>query len=84
MTDKNDLEDSEAQDRKRHKKIEIAFILPALGIFLFLTPMLDAFTSTDKVSDPTQIIIYIFGLWAILILLTFCFTRWIRHEDQEE
>lgn len=58
---------SEKQVRTRIKITQIALILPAVGVLLFLTPLIDAFTYHEGKSSISLLIFYIFGFWGLLI-----------------
>lgn len=80
MKDKSSFEYSERQINKRIKKIQIALILPVIGLILFLTPFVDNFIDSDGSNQVGQLAVYIFGLWALMILLA----AWLAHSLKEE
>jgi hypothetical protein len=55
-------------------------LLPLLGGVLWLLPLFWAGTGTTRTS---QVLVYVFGVWAFLILLTFILSRWIRPDPDD-
>lgn len=80
MKDKSSFDYSERQINKRIKKIQIALILPVVGLFLFLTPVIDVYAVSEDRNQIQQLAVFIFGLWALLIILA----AWLAHSLREE
>ena len=53
---------------RRARRRDLARLLPAFGALLLATPMLDVFGAPVTVFGAPLIIVYIFGVWAALIL----------------
>jgi hypothetical protein len=70
---------------KRSRKVrEIALMLPAIGVVLLLTPILKAFTVGDEASSLTNSLLFIFGVWAALIIAAFFLSRALLPEIREK
>lgn len=68
----------------KHKIKELAFILPALGIFFFLTPFINTIITSDTSTNIRELFYYIFGSWALLILGAYTLSRKLTNEAQED
>ncbi|MCP5086599.1 MAG: hypothetical protein GY952_07355 [Rhodobacteraceae bacterium] len=54
---------------------ESAALLPLLGIFLLLTPLISAFTQDSFTGGIPKAVSYIFGIWIGLIVLAAILAR---------
>lgn len=70
--------------RRSRKKREAALILPTIGIILLLTPVLKAFTLGETSSPLTSTMIFIFTVWALLIVAAFILSQILIHEVRDE
>lgn len=70
--------------RTKRKIKELAFILPTLGVFLFLTPFINTIISSDTSTNIRELFYYIFGSWALLILGAYTLSRKLTNEAQED
>jgi hypothetical protein len=52
-----------------------AVLVPVAGAFLLLPPFLPLFAAPVRVFGLPLIVLYIFGVWALLVLLTWAITR---------
>lgn len=84
MTNKKSDEQTEQQIQTLRKKRDLAFILPLIGILFFLTPIIDTMSISDSLTPLNQLIIFIFGIWALLIICTFFLAYSLRHEVHED
>lgn len=55
--------------RPNRKTRDAALLLPVLGVLLLVSPMLAVFTGEGTVFGIPSPFIYVFGVWAGLILL---------------
>ena len=79
MTDpEKSFQDRDARVRKTRKRWELALILPIVGTLLFLTPLVDVFTG--EASTLERKFLYVFGVWAGLILAAYFLSRALRDE----
>ncbi|MDF1721550.1 MAG: hypothetical protein P1U65_12815 [Minwuia sp.] len=53
----------------RQKLRDAAFILPFFGLILIMPPFVDIFFSTRLLGGIPGILLYIFGVWTMLIVL---------------
>ncbi len=53
----------------RQKLRDAAFILPFFGLILIMPPFVDIFFSTRLLAGIPGILLYIFGVWTLLIVL---------------
>lgn len=79
-----DVIDKDTKRRQKRKKQEIALILPSIGTVLLLTPILLTFTTGDKTSQLSSTLLFIFGVWAILITAAFILSRVLVQEMREK
>ncbi|MBO6548802.1 MAG: hypothetical protein JJ964_04180 [Rhizobiales bacterium] len=70
--------------RAKRKIRELAFILPALGIFFFLTPFINTIITSDTSTDIRELFYYIFTAWALLILGAYGLSRKLTNEEDKE
>ena len=71
-------------ERTLRKKHELALLLPVLGLVLYFSPLIDAFTNSDTGSNILHLIFYIFGSWALLIFCTYLLNRYLKHEVHKD
>ncbi|GJM03718.1 MAG: hypothetical protein DHS20C08_22190 [Rhodomicrobium sp.] len=93
MTEDRRVENSEKDVRRRNKIIQIALILPIIGVLLFMTPIIDVFTGSDGASTAggegdssrvSRLVIYIFGVWGLLIVCAYALAHFIRFSFGDE
>jgi Na+-driven multidrug efflux pump len=84
MSDDTSFDAVDKKTRRSRKVREIALLLPAIGVILLLTPILQAFTTTDDTSHLTSSLLFIFGLWAVLIIAAFILSRALLPEIREK
>ena len=65
----SDTPDLAAEATRRRRVAERAFFLPVLGMVLLLTPVVNAFASPRTFLGMPLSFLYIFGVWAFLIVL---------------
>ena len=67
----------ERESYRRRRILDAARLLPVLGVALFAVPLLWAKPGDpDSMGDPVSMstaVLYVFGVWALLILLAFLF-----------
>jgi len=56
--------------QRKRKTREVAAFLPILGVILLLTPLVSAFTQSTRMDGIPNAVLYIFGVWFVLIGLT--------------
>jgi hypothetical protein len=67
----------------RQRRIrDAARLLPILGVILWLIPLLWTRGGPDGTKTSTALI-YVFSVWAIVIVLSFLLSRWLG-PDQDE
>ena len=84
MSEDTSFDAVDKKTRRSRKVREIALILPAIGVVLLLTPMLKAFTTGDEASSLTSSLLFIFGVWAVLIIAAFFLSRVLLPEIREK
>lgn len=84
MIEKAKFDYSEKQVRTRIKITQIALILPLVGVLLFLTPFIDAFTVEQGQSSITRLVVYIFGFWGLLIVCAAYLAFLLRPEVDDD
>ena len=63
------------------KHRDLAALLPIIGAFLFMSPLILAFNSIRLVFGLPVIALYIFGVWLLLILGAALLSRHLSDED---
>lgn len=63
---------------QRRKRRDAALALPLAGLFLLASPLLDVVARAGAVLGVPVAVLYVFGVWAGLILLTGLATRSLR------
>ena len=74
------------QDRdvqKDRKTRDIAAFLPILGVILLCTPLVSAFTNDVITAVIPRAVLYVFGVWFLLIGLTAYLSSRILHQDDD-
>lgn len=71
-----------ARSARQRKMRDIAWLLPLLGIFLFLTPLPYIFTGPQTAFGMPLIFVFLYGVWAALIIASRAVARRIG-ETQE-
>jgi Na+-driven multidrug efflux pump len=84
MSDDTSFDAVDKKTRRSRKVREIALMLPAIGVVLLLTPILKAFTTDDETSSLTDSLLFIFGVWAILIVAAFFLSRVLLPKVREK
>ena len=69
--------------RRRRKLRESAILLPVLGIALLLTPLISSFSKSDETLNVPFGVVYIFGVWVVLILLAALLSRSLSKRDDD-
>ncbi|QBF32563.1 hypothetical protein [Thalassococcus sp. S3] len=72
----------ERQSYRRRRLLDAARFLPVLGALLFAFPLLWPKPETGEAVSMSSAMLYVFGVWAVLIGLAACFglaqRRWSR------
>ncbi len=63
------------------KHRDLAVLLPLAGAFLFMSPLILAFNSIRLVFGLPVILLYIFGVWLLLILGAAWLARHLTEDD---
>ena len=72
-------------NKKRHngrKTRDSAALLPLLGLLVFVTPAITLFTSSQETTQLSRSVLYVFGVWFLLIILAFFLSRAIGNSDE--
>lgn len=83
MTEIETQDIQEKKSRQKRKKVEVALILPIIGVIMLLTPLLKVFTQTNGDTPLTNTVMYIFGIWAALIIAAFILARMLINEIRD-
>jgi hypothetical protein len=67
---------------RRRRLRDAARLLPIIGVFLLLLPVL--WTPDGRINLTAIDIIYFFGVWLVLILVAAAFARGLRVGDRAE
>ena len=81
MTTPDVFREKSAQNRKSRKRRELALLLPLLGVIGFASPVIDMFWGAE--ATLALKVAYIFGVWAVLIVLAFTLSRTLRSEMKD-
>lgn len=84
MSNEESFDIAHKKIRRSRKTREIALVLPVIGVALLLTPVLKAFTANDEASHLTSSMLFIFGVWAGLIVAAFILSRALVPEMREK
>ncbi|MCP5071974.1 MAG: hypothetical protein GY947_01600 [Rhodobacteraceae bacterium] len=79
-TDNSALTGTGTQPNRKTR--DSAALLPLLGIFLLLTPLISAFTRGVQERGIPSIVAYVFGVWIVLIVLAAVLARRLQREDR--
>ncbi|MBB95236.1 MAG: hypothetical protein CML68_11650 [Rhodobacteraceae bacterium] len=75
----------ERRSYRRRRMMDAARVLPIIGAILFMVPLL---WSQPDLGDPgvpmSMAVVYVFGLWALLILVAGLLSRSARRWQDEE
>ena len=66
----------------RQRLRSAAVVVPLLGAFLLLPPFLPLFAAPVQVFGLPLIVVYIFGVWAVLVAATWALTRRLGPEAE--
>ena len=81
MTDKRPPDLAERAFRRRRRQ-DAAFVLPAFGVVLLVTPIFGLFTKDISIFGAPLPIIYVFSVWLVLILLARRMARLLTKGDE--
>ncbi len=84
MSDDTSFDNVDKRNRRNRKKREIALILPIIGTFLLLTPIVKVFVADDDSSTLITTLLFIFGVWAFLIAAAYFLSRALAPEIREK
>ncbi|KAB7614701.1 hypothetical protein F9L33_08720 [Amylibacter sp. SFDW26] len=84
MSEDTSFDNVDKRNRSNRKKREIALILPIIGTFLLLTPIVKVFTKDDGNSSLITTLLFIFGVWALLIAAAYFLSRALAPEIREK
>jgi hypothetical protein len=73
--------ESEANTFRQRKFRDAAALLPIFGVSVLATLIISAFTSVGAGSPLPRAVVYVFGVWAVLIFLAFILARRLRPDD---
>ncbi len=84
MSEKQSFDDADKKARRNRKKRELALILPVIGVILLLTPIIKSFTGASETSPLISAMLFIFGVWALLIAAAFILSRSLISEIRDK
>ena len=61
---------------------DAAVVLPLLGLFAWMPPLIGLFTASGRVLGVPLIVAWLFGIWLVLIIAAFWFSRRLDIEDE--
>ncbi|RRH72792.1 hypothetical protein [Falsigemmobacter faecalis] len=67
-----------SQTQEEARRRDLALVLPALGVLLLLPPLLNLFTRRVLVWEIPLEVIYLFTVWALLIVGAAVYSRRVR------
>lgn len=70
----------ERQTYRRRRLMDAARVLPALGLFLWWVPLLWGQSQTETVATSSAVL-YIFGVWVVLIVAAVLISSPLRVDD---
>ncbi len=70
------------QAYQRRRLTDAARFLPALGLFLFILPVLAA-AGDDEVMTASGLV-FVFSIWGMLIVASALLSRWLGNGDGED
>ncbi|SPH17445.1 hypothetical protein DEA8626_00967 [Defluviimonas aquaemixtae] len=71
------------ENYRRRRLFDAARLLPLLGLFLFLVPILWQPAATPE-PDTARGLIYLFAVWALLIVAAFLLARRLGRTDPSD
>lgn len=75
------MDDRAGQDRKHRKTRDRAFVVLLLGIVLLMPPVAEIFEIEARILGLPTTLIYLFVVWAGLILATAILARALMRDD---
>jgi len=70
--------------RSLRKRTELSLGIPLIAICLLVSPLVNGFTSSGGQTSFTSIIVYIFGVWAALILAALLMSRILNDDVKDD
>ncbi|MBD3625812.1 MAG: hypothetical protein HUJ24_10660 [Rhodobacteraceae bacterium] len=67
----------------RRKREDAALAVPALGVLLLVSPVMNIFTRDGTILGLPAAFVWVFAVWAFLILLTWRLTRRLQNADDK-
>tara|TARA_R110002096_G_scaffold201212_11_gene385561 strand:+ start:435 stop:698 length:264 start_codon:yes stop_codon:yes gene_type:complete len=65
----------------RQKLHAAALALPLLGLFLLISPIIRLFGPDKSLGGVSLVVLYIFGVWILLIVLAFVLARMLVRDE---
>lgn len=65
----------------RRKREDAALAVPALGVLLLVSPVMNIFTREGTILGLPAAFVWVFAVWVFLILLTWRLTRRLQTAD---
>jgi ABC-type Co2+ transport system permease subunit len=84
MTKKALFESVDKKVRRSRKSRDIALLLPIIGIILFLTPIHKIFSTSTVTPSLSGLLLFIFGVWAVLIFAALILSRTLIPELRDK
>jgi len=89
MSGKHEAIIAEKRSYRRRRLVDAARLLPVFGVAFFSIPMLWSGTAegtadggaAEAVTSTTSAMLYIFGIWALLVAASAVISRYLRSEE---
>ncbi|SON55458.1 hypothetical protein HDIA_1917 [Hartmannibacter diazotrophicus] len=61
----------------------LALLLPAFGALLLTRPLIDIFDAKARLFGLPRVVVYLFGVWLVLIVLAYLFSRLLPKDGED-
>lgn len=78
--DRNRFDAAARRGRRVRRAAQAALLLPVVGVILLVSPVITAITGSLEESGISGAILYVFGIWAALIIAAFALARRLADE----
>jgi len=74
----------DSERRSLRKRTELSLGIPLIAVCLLLSPLVNGFTTSNGETSFTSVIIYIFGVWALLIFAALIMSRILNDDVKDD